>query len=186
MALKSKWLRTFIAIAFLGCGSLGCELDECTDDPATEENECADIFAPVSETGAGEEAGDTDVPECAQDGYCDFACVDEEGAPQDADCNPNVPGLASEGQVSQDCDCDYWGFVCETAEPCSIEPCDCDPDCNHPDGSMGPCAAGDAYCDSNCPVDVDPDCLGRERSQGNGQYCEDGEPGGSGEGTGGE
>ena len=188
MALGWRPLLAILSLAFFMLGMVGCELDECTDDPTTEENECSDIFVPGLSGGEVEVEGEESTEEveeveeevdCSGDGYCNFQCVDVNGTPQDIDCNPNVPNKAPSGQKTELCDCDYWGFVCEAATPCSMKKCDCDPDCNDPEGLMTPCGAGDFHCDTYCPEDVDPDCLNKTKSEGNGKYCGGGGGGGS-------
>jgi len=181
-----KW-NTIMVLAFtmgLGLFSLGCELDECTDDPETEVDECADIFS-VLNPGQGleeEEEEELDPDEeigCEVDGFCNSICATVNGTPTDDDCNPNVPGIATSGSQSDSCDCDWWGFVCEAANKCDSTVCECDPDCNHPDMTMVACGI-DNHCDTYCPTDLDSNCLNEPEK--NGKYC----GGGGGEGGSGE
>lgn len=90
---------------------------------------------------------------CGRDGHCDTWC------PTGAD--PDCEGKINEDctPTSTDCYCDHFGDVCETAADCFESPCECDPDCMVGGALMAPCAP-DSHCDTWCPTEADPDCLG--------------------------
>lgn len=181
MTLKWKALVSAVLFAGMTVTLAGCELDECTDDLDTVEDECADLFAVDDDAIVeGEEEGDEvaiDPDEaigCGSDGFCNAICADDAGDPTDSDCNPTIPGNAESGDNDwSSCECDYWGFVCEAASKCSIAACDCDPDCLHPEQTLPACNI-DGHCDSWCPTDTDPDCL--NDSEKNGKHCGSDDP----------
>ena len=112
---------------------------------------------------------------CVADAWCNPGCYDVNiQLPTDPDCNPNVPENADKADNDtspNNCDCDYWGFVCEAAAHCSNLPCECDNDCNYPDGMVAACNS-DGHCDSWCVTNYDPDCVGN--TEKNGKYCDEG------------
>ena len=173
--MKGFWIAGWVfgSMMVLSAFSTGCGLSECTDDPTTAEDECAEVYILPGEDGepeTREEGGESSAEEefgCELDGMCNFLCVDVEGTPQDPDCNPNVPGKGESAQQNPSCDCDYWGFVCEAASQCSSTACDCDPDCAHPTETIEPCGA-DLHCDTWCPTGTDWDCANLSED---GKYC---------------
>lgn len=96
--------------------------------------------------------------DCGKNGYCCWLCDDGFGNPTDVDCNPNTPFNSDSSSKNPSCGCDYWGFICEAKEKPSTLPCECDPDCTFPDGSIEDPCVFDSMCDTYCPAGSDPDC----------------------------
>ena len=88
--MKGFWIAGWVfgSMMVLSAFSTGCGLSECTDDPTTAEDECAEVYILPGEDGepeTREEGGESSAEEefgCELDGMCNFLCVDVEGTPR--------------------------------------------------------------------------------------------------------
>ncbi len=179
-----RWSTVALAIAALSL--VGCELDQTNGDATDGSTGAADAGATDGGAAAGDAAGGADGGAaeigCEQDGYCNPNCWDAAAnLATDPDCTALCQPQTDQSCSAADsnCACNYYNFVCEAGEKCSMTPCNCDPDCNYPgEGLTQPCAP-DGRCDSWCPKGADPDCAGSDKD---GKYCGGGGNGGGGGG----
>lgn len=192
--MKLNWMSVWmLALGLtLSIGVVGCEVDEddedattegTTEDPTTEGTEavCGDGVCDEGEdeTSCADDCvvqTCDDAIGCGQDGICCDFCEDENNNVTDPDCNTTTPINSDSGTAStsaNDCDCDFWGFICEAADQCSAVQCSCDVDCASPDSSgttKVACSQDEfVHCDTFCPTGSDPDCAGTEDD---GKFCD--------------
>jgi hypothetical protein len=163
----------------------GCEVDNAESETTGGDT----ITGEVSDETAGEVVADpcpgVDQNTVDQTSTCDENCVST--GTFDPDCNSDgclstnaqkiithYKGLGKSFGTKDTCDYNYGQdathpAVCEVMFRCSDLPCFCDPDCFDTENAV--CTADD-HCDTWCPTDIDPDCVGKTKEEGNGKYCE--------------